>query len=76
LATLTVVVLVYVLVSALNARAKIDYTYLPGQAVATGIDIEYFEPIGWLPSSYDGPVTLWAFWKYVSVRPSRVSAHA
>ena len=67
LAILTVVVLGYVLVSALNARAKIDYTYLPGQAVATGIDIEYLEPVGWLPSSYDGATTLWAFWKYLAM---------
>jgi hypothetical protein len=67
LAILTVVVLAYVLVSALNARAKIDYTYPPGQVVATGIDIEYFESVGWLPSSYDGATTLWAFWKYLAM---------
>jgi hypothetical protein len=40
LAAVTVLILVYVLVSALNARARIDYTYQPGQAAATGIDIE------------------------------------
>ena len=38
LAAVTVLILVYVLVSALNARARIDYTYQPGQAAATGID--------------------------------------
>lgn len=67
LAAVTVLILVYVLVSALNARARIDYTFLPGQAVATGIDIEYSESVAWLPSSYDGPATLWAFWKYLAM---------
>jgi hypothetical protein len=67
LAALTVLILAYVLVSVLNARAQIDYTYLPGFASATGIDIQYLEPVGWLPASYDGPATLWAFFKYLAL---------
>lgn len=67
LAGLTVVILVYVLVSGLNARAKIDYTMVAPNQPASGIDIEYLDPIPWLPQSYDRSSTLWAFWKYVAM---------
>lgn len=53
---LMVLVLVYCLVSAWNARA----VYLWGKAC-----FEYRECIMWLPHSYDGPRSWFGFWKYL-----------
>lgn len=70
LAVLTVVILAYVLASGLNPRAVMDYTFTPGVTAASGVEPEYFEPVSWLPSSYDGPRTLRAFWKYLAMAAS------
>jgi O-antigen ligase len=67
LAVGTVLVLGYVLVSGLNARAVMDYTFTPKMAAATGLDIQYRDPVEWLPQSYDGPRTIRAFWKYLAM---------
>jgi hypothetical protein len=61
------VILGYVLISALNPRASLQYTFFPGSNQATGVEIEYFNPIGWLPQSYDRGRTLNAFWKYFAL---------
>jgi hypothetical protein len=58
LAVLTVVVLGYILVSALNARA----TYLTGQR-----RFEYFENIRWLPQTYDLASTWQSFLMYLGL---------
>jgi hypothetical protein len=58
--------LAYVLVSAFNANSVIHYTYYPATHEATGVEIEYLNPITWLPHSYDKDLSLRAFWKYLS----------
>jgi len=67
LAFLTVLILAYVLTSAMNARALIHYTTISADQRASGIDIEYLDSISWLPQSYDGQTTLRAFWKYLGM---------
>ena|GEM_PF-380080 len=59
LAVLTVVLLGYILVSALNARANYD----PARR-----DFQYLsDPIAWLPHSYDRASTWFAFWQYLGI---------
>jgi O-antigen ligase len=60
-------ILGYVLCSALNPKAILEYSYFPGSSQATGVEITYLEPVQWLPQSYDAKRTLRAFWKYLSL---------
>lgn len=62
LATLTILILAYCLVSALNARA----TYLHDPDPARRIFI-YSDCIDWLPHSYDRMGTWFAFWSYLGL---------
>jgi hypothetical protein len=61
LAVLTVVILGYVLLSAINSRALIHYAKSGPFEGASGVKIEYLNPVPWLPQSYDRKVTLRAF---------------
>ena len=64
----TIFLLAYVLVSTLNPNSEIQYTYDLDYAVPTGIKFTHFwNPILWLPHSFDGPRTLRAFWKYLAM---------
>jgi hypothetical protein len=63
-------VLFQVLISGLNARMILDYTFMPKVPAATGLWVTYLEPVEWLPQSYDGPRTLLAFWKYLGMAAS------
>lgn len=55
----TLVMLTYILVSALNARAHYD---------PVSRQFEYFaEPIRWLPYSYDSNATWQVFWQYLAL---------
>ena len=58
LAALSVIMLGYCFVSALNARAL----YLPGLR-----RFEYFETIKWLPQSYDAASSWESFWMYLGL---------
>jgi hypothetical protein len=58
LAVLTVLILGYCLISAVNARAVFDWT---------NHQFTYFECIGWLPHSYDRTSTWFAFWTYLGL---------
>jgi hypothetical protein len=59
LAVLTIVLLGYILISALNARA----IYNPVRR-----DFQYLgDPIAWLPHSYDRASTWFAFWQYLGI---------
>lgn len=62
MAGLTVLVLALVLISALNARAEVVITKI-------GPQLNYLErePVSWLPTSYDGPRTMRAFWRYLAL---------
>ena len=60
-------ILVYVLCSVINPRAVLEYTYSPGSVQATGVEITDFEPIQWLPRSYDASRSFRAFLKYLSL---------
>ena len=57
----------YVLCSALNPKASLQYTFTPGFPFASGFDIEYFDPIAWLPQTHDQGRTLRAFCKYLAI---------
>lgn len=61
---LVITLLGYVLCSALNPKSSLQYTFTPGHTLATGVEIDYLEPIEWLPQSHDQYRTLGAFWKY------------
>jgi hypothetical protein len=58
LAALTILILAYILVSALNARA----TYFHDQR-----RFDYRECIQWLPHSYDSRSTWFVFWQYLGL---------
>ena len=58
LATLTLMLLLYCLISAVNARAT--YESLTSH-------LEYYDCIGWLPHSFDGNATWFAFWTYLGL---------
>jgi O-antigen ligase len=58
LAGLTLAILAYTLVSALNARA----TYH-----SDTLSFEYHECVGWLPHSFDSTSTWFAFWTYLGL---------
>jgi hypothetical protein len=60
-------ILFYVLCSAINSRANLNYIYFPGSDRASGVEIDYLESILWLPHSYDANRTMRAFWKYASL---------
>jgi len=62
MAALTVLLLVYVLVSVWNARAEVEITKI-------GPQLSYRErpTIPWLPTTYDAPRTLRAFWRYLAL---------
>ena len=64
---LVITLLVYVLCSALNPKASLQYTFTPGYLFASGVEIDYLEPVEWLPQSHDGDRTLRAFWKYLAI---------
>ena len=58
MAVLTVLLLVYVLAGAVNARAVFNVRELT---------FEYFPCIAWLPHSYDRSVTWFEFWEYLGL---------
>ena len=64
---LLITLLGYVLCSALNPKASLQYTFTPGYPFASGVEIDYLEPIEWLPQSHDRDRTLRAFWKYLAI---------
>ena len=64
---LVIALLGYVLCSALNPKASLQYTFTPGYPFASGVEIDYLEPIEWLPQSHDQDRTLRAFWKYLAI---------
>ncbi len=64
---LVIGLLAYVLCSAVNPKASLQYTFTPGYPFASGVEIDYLEPIEWLPQSYDQGRTLRAFWKYLAI---------
>lgn len=64
---LVIVLLLYVLCSALNPRANLQYTFTPGFPVASGVEINYLEPVDGLPQTHDQNRTLQAFWKYLAI---------
>ena len=57
----------YVLCSALNPKASLQYTFTPGYPFASGVDVDYLDPVEWLPQSHDRDRTLRAFWKYLAI---------
>jgi O-antigen ligase len=69
-----VVLLIYVLCSALNPKASLRYTFNPGYPFASGVEIEYLDNIDWLPHTYDQDRTMRAFWKYLSLALSFAAA--
>jgi O-antigen ligase len=64
---LVITLLGYVLCSALNPKASLQYTFTPGYPFASGVEIDYLDPIEWLPQSHDRDRTLRAFWKYLAI---------
>ncbi len=64
---LVITFLSYVLCSGLNPKASLQYTFTPGYPFASGVEIDYLEPIKWLPQSHDRDRTLRAFWKYLAI---------
>ena len=50
---LVIILLGYVLCSALNPKASLQCTFTMGYPFASGVEIEYLEPIDWLPQSHD-----------------------
>jgi len=64
---LVITLLGYVLCSALNPRASLQYTYSEGFSLPTGVDIESIDSIEWLPQTHDRDRTLQAFWKYLAI---------
>ena len=71
---LVIALLGYVLCSALNPKASLQYTFTPGFPFASGVDVDYLEPIEWLPQSHDQDRTLRAFWKYLAIALSFAAA--
>jgi O-antigen ligase len=71
---LVVGLLGYVLCSALNPKTSLQYTFTPGHPFASGVEINYLEPIEWLPQSHDQGRTLRAFWKYLAIALSFAAA--
>ncbi len=63
---LVITLLGYVLCSALNPKASLQYTFTPGYPFASGGEIDYLQSIKWLPQSHDRDRTLRAFWKYLA----------
>jgi hypothetical protein len=47
--SLVITLLGYVLCSASNPKASLQYTFTPGDSFASGVEIDYLEPIEWLP---------------------------
>ena len=64
---LVITLLGYVLCSALNPKAILQYTFTPGYPFASGVEIDYLDPIECLPQSHDQDRTLRAFWKYLAI---------
>jgi O-antigen ligase len=64
---LVITLLSYVLCSALNPKASLQYTFTPGYPLASGVEIAHLESIEWLPQSHDRDRTLRAFWKYLAI---------
>ena len=64
---LVITLLGYVLCSALNPKASLQYSFTPGYPFASGVEINYLDPIEWLPQSRDQDRTLRAFWKYLAI---------
>jgi O-antigen ligase len=62
-----VATLFYVLVSVVNARSNLFYTFYPGSLRATGVEIEYFDAVSWLPHSYGSNSTFKALLKYLAL---------
>jgi hypothetical protein len=63
LAGLNIAFLLYVVIGVFNARAVGEY--IPA-GENQGVNLNYVErtPIGWLPASYDAPVSWNAFWRW------------
>jgi O-antigen ligase len=65
---LVITLLAYVLCSALNPKASLQYTFTPpDDHFASGVEVDYLDPIEWLPQSHDENRTLRAFWKYLAM---------
>ena len=73
---LVITLLSYVLCSALNPKASLQYTFTPGYPFASGVEIDYLESIEWLPQSHDRDRTLRAFWKYLAIVLTFAAARA
>ncbi len=73
---LVITLLGYVLCSALNPKASLQYTFTPGYPVASGVEIDHLESIEWLPQSHDRDRTLRAFWKYLAIVLTFAAARA
>jgi O-antigen ligase len=71
---LVIILLGYVLCSALNPKASLQYTFTQGYPFASGVEIDHLDSIEWLPHSYDRDRTLRAFWKYLAIVLSFASA--
>jgi O-antigen ligase len=64
---LVITLLSYVLCSALNSKASLQYIFTPGYSFASGVEIDHLESIEWLPQSHDRDRTLRALWKYLAI---------
>ena len=65
LAILTVVMLAYCLISAINARAT--YFHDPLHPDVTSKPVFHDRSVAWLPHSYDSTATWFAFWQYLAL---------
>ncbi len=57
----------YVIISVLNYNSILKYSFFNGSKEATGVDIQYFDCISWLPHTYDRNMTLRASAKYLAL---------
>ena len=68
MAILSSLLILYVVASLVNKRAIAVYTHnAPDPNQITGVDLQTFETVPWLPSSYDWPRTMNALFRYIGV---------
>ena len=68
LAGLSALLILYVVASLVNKRAIGIYTHnAPNPVQITGVDLQWFESVAWLPGSYDWPRTMNALFRYLGV---------
>lgn len=60
-----VMLIKYFLVSAINARARLEYMFFPGCIFAASVEINYLDALGWLPHRDDQKRTVGGFWKHL-----------